>query len=68
MIYLQYNLFKSRITVYLNRNDWIFYSQGREFRDTDHAIMQKSSESQLLFHIHHQLTVHAEKFTGLPAC
>lgn len=41
MIYLQYNLFKSRITVYLNRNDWIFYSQGREFRDTDHAIMQK---------------------------
>lgn len=42
MIYLQYNLFKSRITVYLNRNDWIFYSEGREFRDTDHAIMQKS--------------------------
>lgn len=44
-----------------------FTVQGREFRDTDHAIMQNSSESQLLFHIH-QLTVHAEKFTGLPAC
>lgn len=43
-----------------------FTVQGREFRDTDHAIMQKV-QSQLLFHIH-QLTVHAEKFTGLPAC
>lgn len=40
-----------------------FTVQGREFRETDHAIMQRSSESLLLFHIH-QLTVHVEKYTG----
>lgn len=67
MIYLQYNLFKSRITVYLNRNDWIFYSPRERIQRYRSCNNAESSESQLLFHIH-QLTVHAEKFTGLPAC
>lgn len=51
MIYLQYNLFKSRITVYLNRNDWIVYSPReriQRYRSCNNA--EKLRESALVSH------------------
>lgn len=51
MIYLQYNLFKSRITVYLNRNDWIVYSPReriQRYRSCNNA--EKFRESALVSH------------------
>lgn len=51
MIYLQYNLFKSRITVYLNKNDWIVYSpRERIQRYTSCNNAEKFRESALVSH------------------
>lgn len=50
-IYIQYNLVKSRIAVYFNRNDWIFYSpRERIQRNRSCNNAEKFRESALVSH------------------
>lgn len=50
-IYFQYNLVKSRIAVYFNRNDWIFYSpRERIQRNRSCNNAEKFRESALVSH------------------